>query len=388
MNRNQANNLVAIISETLIELNFSTILNVPGHGGTEVTNYFQSLNHDTKVRICLNEEAAFSIAIGSAIFGKRSASLVKSHGLTKMANALTTTMSIGTNAANIIFVFDDVEGRSSDNILNTLPLIEAMETPYLVLQENPVKEIEKAYQLSESLKLPVIIYVNCQDLNRQFPVTKIEKSQEHFPFQRSPYLNIACPMLTRYQRDLIEFKLGKRKTAPKSKRFENIEAILPDHILKTYQKYLPFFEVFREIEKDFVSGDAGTSTLFGFPPNDCVDCCSYMGGSPGLAVGAYLAGANRSWSITGDFSFFAAGILGLNEALIHEIPIKLVLLANNVASATGGQELSPHLLKHFLLSFQEYLQVLPIDSPRADFVKALNQINQASTLQILVIQVP
>lgn len=141
MANSKTENLKSLIANSLQDFSFKIALNVPGYGGTEVFNLLHSMNCNINSQICLNEEAAFSLCTGASLYGSRTALLVKAHGLAKMGNALTTSMSIGTNAANLIFVFDDVEGKSSDNILNTLSLIQGMETPFVQLENCPMKKL-------------------------------------------------------------------------------------------------------------------------------------------------------------------------------------------------------------------------------------------------------
>jgi len=102
------------------------------------------------------------------------------------------------------------------------------------------------------------------------------------------------------------------------------------------QIYTPFFAAFRKLRGEVVVGDTGISTLFSFPPYDCIDICSYMGGSIPLAVGVYLAGYRDVWAVTGDFSFIAAGHLGLLEACQRKIPLKVIILNNHRSQTTGG----------------------------------------------------
>ena len=64
--------------------------------------------------------------------------------------------------------------------------------------------------------------------------------------------------------------------------------------------YQPVFDAFKKIKGDdaVVAGDAGTSTLFAFPPYDCVDLTTFYGGSIPLACGLY-----------GAFAFGSRGLL-------------------------------------------------------------------------------
>lgn len=252
----------------------------------------------------------------------------------------------------------------------------------------PYEEIKHACLLSEKLKLPVIVYVDCRLLENDFHYSSENLLHIERPFKRVPLYNIACPFLSKFQRDILKAKLaGKNFNDLTKSEISNIEEILPEKLLLMYKKYKPFFEVFTKFEKDFVSGDTGTSTLFGFSPFNSIDTCSYMGGSPGMCAGAILAGAKKSWSITGDFSFFAAGILGFNEALTKKIPIKMVIFANHIAAATGGQIVPKELLENFKAANQRYIKVLSI-SDSAEFLEGtLKEMNDSRGIEVLIVEV-
>ena len=105
------------------------------------------------------------------------------------------------------------------------------------------------------------------------------------------------------------------------------------------------------------------STLFALPPYDCIDVTTYMGGSVPLAMGAYMAGVSPAWAISGDFSFIAAGHLGLLEAVQRQIPLKILLLCNGKAETTGGQKIPEGLLERILRGYEEYVHFIhdPLD---------------------------
>ena len=388
MKKSKTTSLKTLIAHAIADSNTSLALNVPGWGGTEVIETLQTEFPKLNSHICFNEEAAFSIASGAALFGKRACLLIKAHGLLKAANALTSTLSIGTNQAFVIFVFDDTKGKSSDNILNTLPYLQSLEAPYFHLGENPYEMIQRAYQTSESLRLPVIIYVECDKLESNYTF-EIESMAESRIANRpwTPYESVAAPLITKFQRDILVSKLNQKNwTNAEPPSIPNIGDILPPKLKFTYDKYRPFFDVFQHIEKDFVSGDAGTSSLFAFPPYECIKFTSYMGGSPGLAAGASLAGAKKSWSVTGDFSFLAAGILGWQECLSLEIPIKLIIFQNHYASATGGQKIPEILLQKFCKANEELIQTIAISDSSKRISDQLIRLSQNNKLAALIVK--
>lgn len=381
------NKLVDIISEALVANAFEAAFNVPGYGGSEVINKLKS-SGKIKTFINLNEEAAFSISYGVSSNGKRSALLIKSQGFAKATNAITSSLSTETNAANLIFVFDDTAGKSSDNILPTTSLVKGTEIPFVRIGKDAYKQILGAIKLSETLKLPVALIVDCKKLNLESDF-KISRVTNKASKKRISYLTrVACPVLTLNQREYLKNKLIGKRSQIKDPKIKDLREILPPTIKSEFSKYEKFFDVFKQIRPDFVSGDAGTSALFAFEPYCCVDTCTYMGGGPGMAIGAYIAGISSSLCITGDFSFLSAGVLGFNEALIHNIPLKLVIFDNGKAHATGGQEIPPVLMNKFKTANKDSITCLNLGTASIAHIQTeVSKLLSADTLSILIVEV-
>jgi len=378
--------LLNIIADSLAKNEFY-LFNVPGYGGTDVLNILKS-KEGVKSFINLNEEAAFSISYGVSSHGKRSSLLIKSQGFAKAANAITSSLSTETKAANLIFVFDDTAGKSSDNILRTKALVKGTEVPFVTLGKDPGKQISDSIRLSEKLKLPIALIVDCQKLMKEFD-SKVHKVTSKLSKSKTTYLTrVACPILTRSQRDFLELKLKGQSAKFKDPQIKDIRNILPPHIKSGYTKYEKYFKVFKSYRPEVVSGDAGTSALFAFAPYSCIDTCTYMGGGPGMAIGAHIAGINDTICITGDFSFFSAGILGFQEALIHKIPLKLVIFDNRKASATGGQEISSILMEKFRAAHSSAIQTLDLTTAVDEQIeKSIKKLLLSKELSILILEV-
>ncbi len=378
--------LIEVIKNSLLLNQFSTVFNVPGYGGTEVLDKLKG-EKQLKVFVNLNEEAAFSISYGVSANGKRSALLIKSQGFTKAMNAVTSSLSTEINSANLIFVFDDTEGRSSDNILPTESIVSSSEIPFIMVGKDPARDIANGIKKSEKLKVPVALIIDCKKLNDLH-----HKKLINVPFGKIKDIpvehRVACPVLTKYQRARLENKLNNKNKKVITPVITDIKELLPPRLCAELSRYEKFIQVFKKYRPSFVSGDAGTSTLFAFAPFHCVDTCTYMGGAPGMAIGAMLAGKSDAIAMTGDFSFLAAGILGFNEAIIHEIPLKLIIFNNGKAHATGGQELHPQLLNHFKMAYKDHifnleLKNIGVPEIRSSLLKFLKQ----KKLSILVLEI-
>jgi TPP-dependent indolepyruvate ferredoxin oxidoreductase alpha subunit len=198
--------LIELISKTLENNQFETVFNVPGYGGSDVMSLLAK-NKQVKTFINLNEEAAFSISYGVSSNGKRSALLIKSQGFVKAMNAITSSMSTETTSANLVFVFDDTEGKSSDNILPTRNIVKSSEIPFIVIGKDASSDIVKGIQISEKLKIPVAIIVDCKKLKNLY----INKIATIFAKKfKTPKFEdrVACPVLTGYQREKLKIKCG------------------------------------------------------------------------------------------------------------------------------------------------------------------------------------
>ena len=378
--------LVEIISESLIINQFEAVFNVPGFGGSEVLENLKSKNK-TKTFMNLNEEAAFSISYGVSSGGKRSALLIKSQGFAKAMNAVTSSLSTETAFANLIFVFDDTEGKSSDNILPTKKIVKSTEMPFIVLGKDPSEDIAKAIKISEKLKMPVAVIVDCKNLSSLFG-NKIKKVPLKAVKPSSYLERVACPILTKYQRERLKNKLkgGAEKIVPP--KIDDIRKVLPARILSEFTKYESFMNVLMKHRPSFVSGDAGTSAIYAFKPFCCIDTCTYMGGGPGMAIGAMIAGIEDAVSVTGDFSFLAAGILGFNEAILHNIPLKIIIFNNGKAHATGGQELNAALMDSFRRAHKEsILDLKLVNAKESQIDIVLNSFLKRDSLSILLLEI-
>jgi TPP-dependent indolepyruvate ferredoxin oxidoreductase alpha subunit len=378
--------LVEVIAEALCANKFEAVFNVPGFGGSDVV---ESLIKKEKLKtfINLNEEAAFSISYGVSSNGKRAALLIKSQGFVKALNAITSSLSTETASANLVFIFDDTEGKSSDNIIPTKKIVKSTEMPYVILGKDPAKDISNAIVLSEKLKIPFAIIVDCKDLNNSY-ASKINVAKMK-PAKISGFTErVACPILTKYQREKLKNKINGKSLKVTPPRISDIRKILPEKILSEFIKYEDFMNVFVKHRPSFVSGDAGTSALYAFNPFNCIDTCTYMGGSPGMAIGAMIAGKNDAVSVTGDFSFLAAGILGLNEAVLHTIPLKLIIFNNGKAHATGGQMINPSLMGSFRRGFsQSILDLKLLGAKESQIEKVLSTFLKRNSLSILILEI-
>jgi TPP-dependent indolepyruvate ferredoxin oxidoreductase alpha subunit len=351
-----------LIARSIIHANVTCVTCVPGFGGTQV---FES---HARIKGCLpdfsfHEEVAYASALGAAITGKYSAVLTKVHGLAKAANAVTDSLYMSPGGAMVLFVFEDKTGKHSDNIMEAEPLLRGLRIPCSKPGENEIAQsIYAAYAQSASLKTPVALIFDADMIDHEGTFVKNHNVFQPASFVRDLHAHLVVPVFADYQYKVLNAKL----TGADYKKIERppvpeIPAELPPDYAEYIRPYMPLMNTLRDFRGDIVFGDTGISTLFAFPPFHCVDVCSYMGGSVAMAAGACMAGYNNTWAITGDFSFIAAGHLGLIEAAAKNIPVKILIFKNNEARTTGSQSFDRQNLDRILEGYREY--VINISSP-------------------------
>jgi len=373
-----------IISQALFDAD-ALLTYVPATGGQDIYNHFCSLS-PLRHPFSFHEEVAFTLAHGAALTGKRVCAMMKGHGLAKAANSVVDALFAGTTAGLVILILEDPLGKHSDSILNTAPLLTGMGIPFRHTRKDSMREvIFFAFAESERLGLPVAVIVDSDEMDLEVPISEATPAPLEKTYIRDITRHILCPSFGAYQYEILRAKrTGQSIDALLKPPVPAIPDDLPDKWKPAMSRYVPLFSVFRDFRGDVVAADTGITCLFGCPPFDCVDLTTYMGGSVSLAIGAYMAGHKTVWAVTGDFSFIAAGHLGLNEAIRRNIPLKVLLFDNGKAETTGGQIIPEGTLERTLAPYGKH--IIRINNPGdPEAVRAALQTAAASkTLAIVV----
>lgn len=375
-----------IIVQALNDVGVEVVTHVPGYGASEVFQSYNELNM-RNLKYSFHEEVAYTISHGASIVGKRSVVLLKAHGLMKAANSVTDSLYTEPTAGFVTIIFDDKSGKHSDSILEITPILEGMNMPFIYAKDETIyNDVVNAFIESERRKMPVALIVDALSMKNEIEFTPQPNLKKNFTYERNVYSHVVHPLLSDYQYKLFV-----------AKKFEgNLESvvrpelpIVPDKLANNIKesaiKYIPFFEVFKNIKRDITTGDTSSSSVFAFPPFNCIDIVTYMGGSIPLAIGAYLAGKKNAWALTGDFGFISAGILGLFEALQREVPLKIVIFYNKKAAATGGQIIHKKLLRHILAGYEKYLMHISNPNDPFEIDAVLNEATSADELKIIIV---
>jgi TPP-dependent indolepyruvate ferredoxin oxidoreductase alpha subunit len=359
---------------------------VPGSGANEV---FTDFNRISKIQhpVSFHEEAAYSIAHGAALAGTRSASLMKSHGFLKAGNSISDSLYSGTTAGFITVVVNDESGKHSDSIMDVEAFLHGIGIPYEKADlEHLYTQILRLFEQSEKRSLPYALVVESHHMAQRSAAQDWRKPDGPSPvYRRDIFQHVLNPFLSEYQYTVLQYKnegrdwsLIPRPTVPR------LPDDLPDKWKPIITTYSGLFSIFQSIRGSLVTGDAGVAALFAFEPFNCIDITTYMGGSIPLAVGAYLGGRRDIWAVTGDFSFIAAGYLGLLEARQRQIPLKVLIFYNGTAETTGGQPIPENTLETLLNGYNEYVRLIHDPQNRSEIEFVLNEAGSSNEMRIVL----
>ncbi len=341
------------------------VTHVPATGAATLFDTHARLTGATPC-YAFNEEVAYTMAHGAALAGVRSAVIIKSHGLAKAGNSVIDSITLGTTAGFVAIVIDDPSGRHSDTVFDSEMFLKGTGMPFKKAAGKTIYDaLIECFLWSEELGTPVALFV---DTDLVFQETACERRRLRPPasaYKRDPLRHVLCPPLAGYQQKVLNARLTRTDwRAVAAPVLPAIPEGLPPAWREAASQFVPVFEVFGELRPEipFVCGDTGLSSLFAFGPFACVDVCSYYGGSLPMAIGAQLAGLGRTWAVTGDYAFLAAGHMGLIEALARRIPLKLLVMDNGRAMATGGQPIPAGVFDQVMNGWGPF--VSRIDTPR------------------------
>ena len=377
------------IAQALIDLGVDVLTHVPGYGGSET---FQAYNEMSlkRLKFSFHEEAAFTIAHSASICGKRSAVILKSQGFMKAANSIMDSLYSEISAGFVTLIFEDSSGRHSDNILEIAPILNGMSMPFIQSRiETLYDNVVNAFHESEKRKMPVAVIVNALEMQKEVSFQQKPNLKRSFTYNRDICQHVVHPMLSDYQYKLfLSKKLDGDTTAIIKPKYPKFPDELPERAKNTAIKYMPVFDIFRNYRGNIVTGDTSGLSAFCFPPYDCIDIVTYMGGSIPLAVGAYFAGFKNVWALSGDFGFISAGMVGLVEALQREIPLKIMIFYNKQAAATGGQKIDKKILRHILAGFERFMLHISNPSDPFEIENVIKEADAANELRIIVVDYP
>lgn len=375
----------AAIAHALLDLGVDVVTHVPGYGGTETFQALIELS-SKNLKYSFHEEVAYTIAHSAAMLGRRSAVLMKTHGLAKAANSITDSMYTTFDAGFVSFIFEDQSGKHSDNILESAPILNGLSMPFLHSKpESVYDDVIAAYELSEKKKQPVALIVDSLSVKKEVEFQPKENLRKRFPYKRDIYSHVVHPMLSDYQyKVFLAKKFDGDTTILQRPELPVVPDQFPERAKNASRKYMSLFDVFRNYKGDIVTGDTSASSSFAFPPYNCIDMITYMGGSIPLAIGAVMSGYKNVWALTGDFGFIAAGHLGLVELLQRELPLKILIFMNRQAAATGGQPIQKKIMLHMLAPYERYIVHISNPADPLETNEVFKEVSASGELKIIL----
>lgn len=354
------------IARALVDLGVQVVTHVPGYGGTEAFQAYNELSQK-RLQYSFHEEPAYTIAHSASMLGKRSAVLMKVHGITKAANSVVDSLYTEVTAGFVTFLFEDRSGKHSDSILEAAPILAGLSMPFKIANtDNLYNDVIATFEESEKRKLPYALVIDSLEMSKNVALPQQENLKKTFYYTRNIFHHVVHPMLAEYQYKIfIAKKLGGDTSIIQKPELPVVPNQLTEPAKSAMTKYLTLATAFKNFRGDIVTGDTSASSYLAFPPFDCIDLVTYIGGSIPLAIGAYLSGYKNVWALTGDFGFISAGQLGLIELLQREIPIKILVFYNKQAAATGGQPINKKILRHLLAGYEK--NMLHISNPEDPF---------------------
>lgn len=377
------------IAYALLDLGVEIVTHVPGYGGSET---FQAYNTLSQKRLphSYHEEPAYTIAHSASMLGKRSAVLIKVHGLTKAANSVTDSLYTEICSGFVTLLFEDKSGRHSDNIMEASPILAGISMPFKIAKtENLYDEVVASFLESEMKKMPVALIINSLDVKNEITFERKPQPVNKTKYVRDVYKHVVHPMLADYQYKIfVAKKLGGNTSIITKTELPQVPDQLPERAKNAVTKYLPLAEIYKNFRGDIVTGDTTAASALAFPPYNLVDIVTYMGGSIPLAIGAYLSGYKNVWAFTGDFGFLSAGSIGLIEAMNREVPIKILVFYNRAAASTGGQPVNKKLLRHMLAGFDNNIVHISDPYNPLEIQSVLAEVSAVNELRIVIADYP
>lgn len=144
-----------------IHAGISGVYAYPGTPSTEITEYIQAHAPEVRSRWCTNEKTAMEAALGMAYAGKRALVCMKHVGMNVAADAFINSAITGVNGGLVVLAADDPSMHSSQNEQDSrfygkfamIPILEPS------TQQEAYDMMAYAYELSERLKLPILMRV-------------------------------------------------------------------------------------------------------------------------------------------------------------------------------------------------------------------------------------
>lgn len=192
------------IAQGAIDGGMSGIYAYPGTPSTEITEYVQNSKEAQGKRIhsqwSANEKTAMEAALGMSYAGKRSMVCMKHVGLNVAADVFMNAAVTGINGGMIVTVADDPSMHSSQNEQDSRYYGRFAQVPILepANQQEAYDMAHRGFQMSEALKVPVLLRITTRLSHSRSGVVTGEKMPENeLKLPTDPHQFILLPSIAR-----------------------------------------------------------------------------------------------------------------------------------------------------------------------------------------------
>ncbi len=187
------------IARGLIEAGAKVVTSYPGTPASEILGSLAPIAKELGIYVewSVNEKVAFEIAYAASLAGLRAAMACKHLGMNWLSDTLIVSAYTGVNAGLLVVVADDPAPHSSQNAEDTRYYAKLSRVPCVEPSDpSDAKElVKKAFELSERLKLPVMVRITHALAHSRGPVVLggIPESNPLPSFEKDPsrYVMIA-----------------------------------------------------------------------------------------------------------------------------------------------------------------------------------------------------
>lgn len=198
------------IAQGAIDAGISGVYAYPGTPSTEITEYIQdsaeAQSRGIHSRWSTNEKTAMEAALGMSYIGKRALVCMKHVGLNVCADPFVNSGITGTNGGLVVVVADDPSMHSSQDEQDSrfyakFAMIPALEP---CNQQEAYNMVQQAFDMSEELKLPVMMRVTTRMAHSRTAVSLSETRKENeLNFDSKPADWVLLPVNARRKNDIL-----------------------------------------------------------------------------------------------------------------------------------------------------------------------------------------
>ena len=198
------------IALSALQAGLSGVYAYPGTPSTEITEYIQrdaeAAKQGVHSRWCTNEKTAMEAALGMSYAGRRAMVCMKHVGMNVCADAFVNSALTGVNGGLIVTAADDPFMHSSQNeqdsrfygMFAMLPILEPSD------QQEAYDMVPEAFELSESMRLPVLLRIVTRLAHSRANVEIETKRRTQNPLHPETDKHwVLLPAIARKQNDLL-----------------------------------------------------------------------------------------------------------------------------------------------------------------------------------------